>query len=133
MKNNTENNTESGDAPVSPTMGDYIGYVKWFNDSKGFGFVRIVTQGDRYGEDIFVHQSHLLPSRSKYRTLCNNETVTFNLSDDERPQALEVRGVNGQLFCDTSKFYNHNRNRRSRTQHTQSSNDGDGDSEWKTA
>jgi len=43
MTDNTQNTqTEPKD---THQMGDYIGYVKWFNDSKGFGFVRIVTQG----------------------------------------------------------------------------------------
>ena len=130
MTDNTQNTqTEPKD---THQMGDYIGYVKWFNDSKGFGFVRIVTQGDRYGEDVFVHQSQLKPARSKYRTLCNNETITFNLSEDERPQAVEVTGVNGLLFCDTSKFFNRNRLRKSNeNKSNQHSNDAEGG--WKTA
>ena len=31
----------------------------------------------------------------------NSECVVFNLSDEDRPQALEVSGVNGMLFCDS--------------------------------
>lgn len=132
MTKETTTNTAPSVEETPHVLREFIGYVKWFNDSKGFGFLRIVSQGDRYGEDVFVHQSHLRPSRSKYRTLCNNETVTFDLSDDERPQALEVSGVNGHLFCDTNKFFNRNRLKRSnRSGEGSDSNDQEG--EWKTA
>jgi cold shock CspA family protein len=87
------------------TPGDYLGYVKWFDDAKGFGFVKILTAGDHYDSDIFVHQSNIRPSRSTYRTLRENECITFNLSEDERPQALDVTGVNGKLFCDSQATF----------------------------
>ena len=92
--------------------GDFLGYVKWFNDGKGYGFVRVLTEGEHYGEDVFVHQSNLRPSRSTYRTLLPNECVSFNLSEEERPQALEVTGVNGRLMCDTTMYYRYTKNRR---------------------
>jgi cold shock CspA family protein len=87
------------------TPGDYLGYVKWFDDAKGFGFVKILTAGEHYDSDIFVHQSNIRPSRSTYRTLRENECITFNLSEDERPQALDVTGVNGKLFCDSQSTF----------------------------
>jgi len=92
------------------TPGDYLGYVKWFDDAKGFGFVKILTAGEHYDSDIFVHQSNIRPSRSTYRTLRENECITFNLSEDERPQALDVTGVNGKLFCDSQPAFKGRRN-----------------------
>lgn len=83
---------------------EYLGYVKWFDDAKGYGYIHVVSEGELYGTDVFVHQSNLCPSRSTYRTLHNSETVTFNLSEEEQPQALEVHGVNGRLFCDSVMY-----------------------------
>ena len=96
------------------TPGDYLGYVKWFDDAKGFGFVKILTAGEHYDSDIFVHQSNIRPSRSTYRTLRENECITFNLSEDERPQALDVTGVNGKLFCDSQPAFKGRRNTNNR-------------------
>ena len=80
---------------------DYIGYVKWFDNEKGYGFLRILTQGDRYEEDVFVHQSNICTKADDvYRALSTSECFLFNLSSDDRPQALEVTGVNGTLFCE---------------------------------
>ena len=99
-------------------QGEYIGYVKWFDDAKGYGYIHVVSEGERYGTDVFVHQSNIRPSRSTYRTLHNSETVTFNLSDEEQPQALEVHGVNGRLFCDSVMY---RRPRRKTSTHRSSS------------
>lgn len=123
-------NTENVNAPteqevVEDPVRDYIGYVKWFDDKKGYGFVRILTQGDRYEEDVFVHQSNIHPNRSTYRTLRESETVRFNLSTtDERPQVTDLVGVNGRLYCD-SRVPKRRNNQRSR------SNEEEG-GEWKT-
>ena len=107
--------TEETTAPpqLEQPVRDYIGYVKWFDDSKGYGFVRILTPGDKYENDVFVHQSNIHPQRSTYRTLRESETVRFNLSvetdESVTPQVVELVGVNGRLYCDS-------RMRRRRTQ-----------------
>lgn len=107
----TQANTEREQTP--DPVRDYIGYVKWFDDSKGYGFVRILTPGDKYENDVFVHQSNIHPQRSTYRTLRESETVRFNLSvetdESVTPQVVELVGVNGRLYCDS-------RMRRRRTQ-----------------
>lgn len=83
---------------------DFIGFVKWFNNQKGYGFVRILTSGEHYEQDVFVHQSNVQTQHERtYRSLVPSECVVFNLGslDSEgRPQATEVTGVNGSLFCD---------------------------------
>ena len=97
MTTDTQEKTTEQQAPQR----DFIGYVKWFDNEKGYGFIRILTQGDRYEEDIFVHQSNITTkSENVYRALSTSECVLFNLSTEDRPQALEVTGVNGTLFCE---------------------------------
>ena len=46
--------------------------VKWFNDTKGFGFIEY-----NKGEDIFVHYSAI--KVDGYKTLSEGQEVTFNL------------------------------------------------------
>jgi CspA family cold shock protein len=49
------------------------GTVKWFNTTKGFGFIA----PDEGGKDVFVHISAL--ERSGLRDLADNQKVTFDV------------------------------------------------------
>lgn len=61
------------------------GKVKWFNDSKGFGFIE--TDG---GEDAFVHFSAI--AGEGYRSLNEGDIVEFDLVKDAKgPRAQNVR------------------------------------------
>lgn len=63
------------------------GTVKWFNASKGYGFI----QGDQ-GEDVFVHYSSILGEG--YRTLEEGQRVEFEVVvGDKGPQAQNVNAV----------------------------------------
>ena len=63
------------------------GIVKWFNDSKGFGFI----QRDS-GEDNFVHFRAI--QGDGYRSLKDGEKVEFSVVEgDKGLQAEEVRKV----------------------------------------
>ena len=105
MSNTPETQATTEREQVADPERDFIGYVKWFDDSKGYGFVRILTPGDKYNTDVFVHQSNVHPQRSTYRTLRESETVRFNLSvetdESATPQVVELVGVNGRLYCDS--------------------------------
>ncbi len=60
------------------------GTVKWFNASKGFGFISV--EG---GEDVFVHFSAI--QAEGYKTLEEGQQVTFDIVDGSRgPQAANV-------------------------------------------
>ncbi len=61
------------------------GTVKWFNESKGFGFI---TQDDG-GADVFVHFSAI--SGSGFKTLAEGEKVTYDIQQGPKgPQAANV-------------------------------------------
>ena len=60
------------------------GTVKWFNSTKGFGF--ITREGQ---DDVFVHFSSI--RGEGYRTLEDGQTVEFEVVQDEKgPQAQDV-------------------------------------------
>lgn len=61
------------------------GTVKWFNDSKGFGFI---SPSDG-GKDIFVHFSAI--QGDGFRTLAEGQSVTFEVEQGPKgPQAANV-------------------------------------------
>lgn len=60
------------------------GTVKWFNDSKGFGFIE--QDG---GNDVFVHHSAI--QSDGYKSLNEGDRVTFDVVDGQKgPAAANV-------------------------------------------
>lgn len=61
------------------------GIVKWFNDQKGFGFIK-----KEDGSDIFVHYSGI--NGKGYKTLAEGDSVTFDIEEgDKGPAAKNVQ------------------------------------------
>jgi CspA family cold shock protein len=61
------------------------GKVKWFNESKGFGFI----EPDGGGRDVFVHYSAI--QGEGYKTLSEGQSVEFEVIQGEKgPQAANV-------------------------------------------
>jgi cold shock protein len=59
-----------------------VGTVKWFNDAKGFGFIRL--EGDI---DVFVHYSQI--EGDGFRTLEEGQSVEFELRDGPKGKVAE--------------------------------------------
>ncbi len=60
------------------------GTVKWFNDTKGFGFIQ-----QESGEDVFVHYTAI--TGEGFKTLKEGEEVEFEVTEGPKgPQASNV-------------------------------------------
>jgi CspA family cold shock protein len=60
------------------------GKVKWFNDSKGYGFIE-----QESGEDVFVHHSSI--QGEGFKTLREGQTVEFEIAEDAKgKKAVDV-------------------------------------------
>ena len=63
------------------------GTVKWFNESKGFGFIE-----QQSGPDVFAHFSAI--SGSGFKTLADGQSVEFTVTQGQKgPQAENIVAV----------------------------------------
>jgi len=63
------------------------GTVKWFNDSKGYGFI-----SQEGGEDVFVH--HTAIQMDGFRSLAEGDKVEFEVA--QGPKGLQAQNVRKQ-------------------------------------
>ena len=69
-------------------MATQTGIVKWFNESKGFGFIK----PDNGGEDLFAHFSQI--DAKGFRTLAENQRVEFEVTQGQKgPQASRSKPI----------------------------------------
>jgi cold shock protein len=62
----------------------FMGKVKWFNESKGYGFIKRED-----GADVFVHYTNIVGQG--FRTLKENDEVEFEVN--EGPKGLQAVNV----------------------------------------
>ncbi len=78
---------------ASATQGDVMptGTVKWFNASKGYGFITPTDGGD----DVFAHYSAI--EMEGYKTLKEGQQVEFEIQEGPKgPQASHIRAAAGK-------------------------------------
>lgn len=64
-----------------------MGTVKWFNESKGFGFIEQAS-----GPDVFAHFSAI--ESSGFKTLAEGQRVEFKLTQGQKgPQAENIVAI----------------------------------------
>ena len=68
-------------------MSTITGTVKWFNESKGFGFIE-----QESGPDVFAHFSNI--QGSGFKTLAEGQKVEFTVAQGQKgPQAENIVAV----------------------------------------
>lgn len=69
-------------------MSKETGIVKWFNESKGFGFIA----PDSGGKDLFAHFKEI--QGTGFKTLLESQRVEFEVTQGQKgPQATNIRVV----------------------------------------
>ena len=66
-------------------MSTQTGTVKWFNDSKGFGFIT----PDQGGDDLFAHFREI--QSSGFKTLAENHRVEFEVK--QGPKGMQASNI----------------------------------------
>ena len=71
-------------------MSDKVtGTVKWFDESKGFGFIQQAS-----GSDVFAHYSAIVNDGDGFRTLQEGQQVEFNITQGQKgPQAENIIAI----------------------------------------
>lgn len=73
---------------IDPETGKYIGNLKWYNSSRGYGFI---SRGG--GEDIFFHKTSTLGDPSE---IAEGQAVLYDVEQRSKgPEATEVEPYDG--------------------------------------
>ena len=86
-KEEVEEEKENNTKEIKAGEESMNGTVKWFNDSKGYGFI---SRED--GDDVFVHHSSI--AGEGFKSLTEGDKVTFEIEQgDKGPSAVNVQKV----------------------------------------
>jgi cold shock CspA family protein len=91
----------------------HTGFVVWFDQKKGYGFVKILdSNSDFNGKDIFVHYSCIHVEESSYKKLFPGEYVSVDVKhqpdvEGKEYLCLNLTGVNGGKLLIESDRYNY--------------------------
>ena len=125
MSNSETENKEITSSPAEVTTTREWGCVKWFNHTRGYGFITGL-QGDLAGNDVFVHHTSFTTKENVYRTLTPGEYVEFNVEKDNdgKDCAKDLTGIlRNPLLCEVPKTHRSHKSNSSNTyKNDQSSN-----------
>jgi CspA family cold shock protein len=75
---------------IDPETGKYIGRLKWYNPSRGYGFI---SRGG--GEDIFFHKTSVLVEPTEME---EGQWVLYDVEERSKgPEAMEIEPYEGEL------------------------------------
>lgn len=99
----TENVAVNETVPQQFLESGLVGQTQWFKIKRCFGLIRVLSEGEYKGKDIFVHMSNINSDGFKY--LATGEVVQFDLmpsdQEDHEYYAANVNSVYGaKLVCD---------------------------------
>lgn len=64
------------------------GIVKWFNYKKGYGFISLIDDSED-AKDVFVHFSAIVGESDQFKTLHQEDKVTFDIIDGDKGQVAQ--------------------------------------------
>ena len=91
----------------------HVGSVIWFDQKKGFGFVKINDPDSDYNDkDIFVHYSCIHTEQNSYKRLYPGEYVSMDVKHQPNVKGkeyicLNLTGVNGGKLLVENEKYNY--------------------------
>ena len=66
------------------TFGNHVGNVMWFDQKKGYGFVKVINPDSEFlNKEIFVHYSSI-KSENDFKKLFPGENVSLNVERNEK-------------------------------------------------
>ena len=99
----TSNVATATDDTVEPVVGNkYFARVKWFNGTKGYGFVTVLDTNT----DLFIHHSEIKTTSSCWKTLYTGEYVELVVGTDNEGKVCgkSLTGIQGgQLMCENTR------------------------------
>ncbi len=87
--------------------GSLVGYCKWFNSNKKYGFIVVCSDCEHINKDVFFADLDIHPINSESKSLIKGEYVNFDIIHDGKGyKAINITGIlGGPLLCDNNIGY----------------------------